>query len=304
MTIKNALFKRPITRLITLPRRRWYRSSSRSTRSGVINDDDDDSVGNNYYHPSAYATLRVHGPDAKGIVVSVSQVLDRYGAAITQSEHWTDVREGLFFQRVEFCPLTPAFGEDQKRGIQRDLSAGIGPRLRHCINWRERVPRVAVFVSRSSHCLWELLLRHEAGELECDVVAVISNHDTLRSVAEDTFGIPFYVFPITAATKESQEAEQLRLLQDELQVDLIVLARYMQVLSSYFLDRFPYDRILNIHHSFLPAFTGESLAIIPTRLIRISVVALFFLIFTSSSLSFSLFLLLCQTRRLSLSASL
>ena len=111
-------------------------------------------------------------------------------------------------------------------------------------------------VSKYDHCLWELLLRHQAHELlDCDLVAVVSNHDTLREVV-DTFDIPYYVFKITPETKRTQEAAQLQLLQD-LQVDLVILARYMQVLSNDFLQQFPFDRILNIHHSFLPAFAGR-----------------------------------------------
>ena len=222
-----------------------------------------------------YAILRVHGPDRKGIVAAVSQVLDRYGAAITQSEHWTDMRQRLFFQRVQFMNINyhhdshnsdgeelcvVPFTEPQKQGIVADLQRGAAANLQHHVNWRVRKPRLAIFVSKYDHCLWELLLRHEAGELDCDICAVISNHRVCQHVA-DTFGIPFHVFPVTADTKQAVEERQLQLLQ-ALQVDLVVLARYMQVLSTHFLQNFPYDRILNIHHSFLPAFAGEFFHII------------------------------------------
>ena len=199
----------------------------------------------------------MNGPDRKGIVATVSQILDRFGCPIQKSEHWIDRVEDLFFQRVEFSadlPMHTAISAQQQEDITTALAAECGDL--HCrINWRQEPrKRVAIFVSQYDHCLWELLLRHEAHELDCDIVAVVSNHETLRHVAT-TFHIPFHVYGITADTKLEQEEKQLQLLQ-ELQVDLVVLARYMQVLSSQFLHRFPYDRILNIHHSFLPAFAG------------------------------------------------
>ena len=108
-------------------------------------------------------------------------------------------------------------------------------------------------VSKYDHCLWELLLRHSANELDMDIDVVISNHDLLRPVAE-TFNIPYHVIPITSSNKLEQEQKQLELLKN---VDCVVLARYMQILSHKFLQHFPH-RILNIHHSFLPAFSGGS----------------------------------------------
>jgi formyltetrahydrofolate deformylase len=113
---------------------------------------------------------------------------------------------------------------------------------------------VAIFVSKYDHCLWELLLRHRAGELECNIAFILSNHENLRHVA-DTFDIPYLVFPINKDNKSELEQQQLTLLQDN-QIDLVVLARYMQILSENFLNTFSSHRIINIHHSFLPAFTG------------------------------------------------
>ena len=114
---------------------------------------------------------------------------------------------------------------------------------------------MAIFVSKYDHCMWELLLRHRAGELTCDIEHIISNHEDLRHVA-DTFHVPYSVFPITKETKLDQEQKQLQLL-NEHHIDLVVLARYMQVLSPHFIDSFP-NGIINIHHSFLPAFRGGS----------------------------------------------
>jgi len=110
--------------------------------------------------------------------------------------------------------------------------------------------------TRYDHCLWEILLRHRAGELECDIPLIISNHETLRSVA-NTFDIPYYVFPITKDTKFHQEEQQMELLHEH-EIDLIVLARYMQILSPTFCNNNTFhNHIINIHHSFLPAFMGS-----------------------------------------------
>jgi len=113
--------------------------------------------------------------------------------------------------------------------------------------------RVALFVSKTDHCLYDLLLRHRSGELPCDIPLIVSNHETLGPVARQ-FGIDYVVTPVTAKTKHEQEARQLALI-DEYAIDLVVLARYMQILSGEFIAKHP-ARIINIHHSFLPAFQG------------------------------------------------
>ena len=113
---------------------------------------------------------------------------------------------------------------------------------------------MAIFVSKYDHCLWELLLRHRAGELECNIVYIVSNHDNLRHVA-NAFGIPYLVFPVNKHNKSELEHQQLELLREN-EIDVVVLARYMQILSENFLNEFSPHRIINIHHSFLPAFTG------------------------------------------------
>ena len=210
-------------------------------------------------------TLRVVGRDAHGIVAACSQVLGQHGCNIVKSEQWTDVRQGMFFQRLEFhypsaseqvdrvaCEEELSERLGQKHEEMEDFQTGQLPLECHW-NWRDRRKRVGIMVSKYDHCLWELLLRHSANELPMDIEVVISNHETLRGVA-DTFDIPYHVIPITAETKAEQEAKQLELLKD---VDVVVLARYMQVLSPQFLHHFP-NRILNIHHSFLPAFSGGS----------------------------------------------
>jgi len=122
------------------------------------------------------------------------------------------------------------------------------------LNWNDAKKKIAIMVSKYDHCLWELLLRHRAGELDCDIVAMISNHEDLRPIA-DTFNIPYHVFKVTKDTKAQVEEAELKLLKEELHVDLVILARYMQIISDNFCNAFDH-KVINIHHSFLPAFIG------------------------------------------------
>ncbi|MCE9574655.1 MAG: formyltetrahydrofolate deformylase [Deltaproteobacteria bacterium] len=195
---------------------------------------------------SAVGTLLVQGPHHKGFVSSLAQLLASAGATVVDSSHHAEA--GMFFQRIRF----------DASYLERDLEPGLEALARrHDMRWRiappDRVKRVAILVSKQEHCLYDLLLRHRAGELACAVELVISNHPDLAPIAEH-FGVPFHHLPITAATKPMQEAALLRLLDD---IDLVVLARYMQILSPELVARFP-ERIINIHHSFLPAFVGAS----------------------------------------------
>lgn len=197
------------------------------------------------------ATLRVYGPDRKGIVAACAELLNRHGCGIVKSEQYTDRVANLFFQRILF-DFSPDDTDMCLAGEQMiEISQQLGVKAH--LNWRNRRKRVAVMVSKYNHCLWELLLRHGANELECDIPLVLSNHADLQPVA-DTFGIPYKVFPITTDTKLEQEQKELDLL-EEYKIDTIVLARYMQVLSDGFLNTYP-NNIINIHHSFLPAFSG------------------------------------------------
>ncbi|HEX2876367.1 MAG TPA: formyltetrahydrofolate deformylase [Polyangiaceae bacterium] len=201
--------------------------------------------------PSTLATLLVSCPDRRGIVAALAQVLYGHGANILDSDQHTDTVAGLFFQRlrVDLAELMT-----DKVALERSV-AELSERfqMQYRLLYQARRKRVALFVSKYDHCLYDLLLRQRAGELSGDIAAVISNHPDLRPVAEQ-FGVPFHVFTKTAENKLAQEAQERALL-DELQVDLIVLARYMQVMSASFCEAFP-QRIINIHHSFLPAFVG------------------------------------------------
>jgi formyltetrahydrofolate deformylase len=197
------------------------------------------------------ATLLVHCPDRRGIVAALAQVLYGHGANILDSDQHSDIPAGQFFQRIRFDlselltdrgTLERAIDEVAERfGMQVSLSHG------------SQVKRMAVFVSKFDHCLYDLLLRHRAGELRCEIPLIVSNHPDLAPLAGH-FGIDFRVFPITAETKHEQEERELELL-ERCRIDLVVLARYMQIVSDEFVSRLPL-RIINIHHSFLPAFVG------------------------------------------------
>ncbi|MBC7174300.1 MAG: formyltetrahydrofolate deformylase, partial [Polyangiaceae bacterium] len=197
------------------------------------------------------ATLLVSCPDRKGLVAALAQLLYGHGANILDADQHTDPVAGQFFQRIRFDASEL---HTDRTSLERGIAEVAG---RFEMKWRlsedARRKRVAIFVSKYDHCLYDLLLRHRSGELPCDVALVISNHDDLRGVAE-SFGIPFHHVPVTAETKREAEAKQLALLDDQ-RIDLVVLARYMQILSAELLRSFRGD-VINIHHSFLPAFMG------------------------------------------------
>ena len=198
-------------------------------------------------------TLLVSGPDRRGIVASLAQVLYGHGANIVDSDQHSDREAGQFFQRLRFD--TSELTTDRvtlETGI-REVADRFKMSWRLC--WDGSPKRVALFVSKFDHCFFDLLLRHRAGELDCELTVIVSNHPDLETAAE-RFGIPYHVFPITEENKVEQERRELDLL-SERDVDLVVLARYMQVLSPEFVGAFP-ARIINIHHSFLPAFAGAN----------------------------------------------
>jgi formyltetrahydrofolate deformylase len=158
---------------------------------------------------------------------------------------------GIFFQRVEWVPTGAAGVAERDAEDFKAFAASLGMQVRVAISTQRQ--RVALFVSKADHCFHDLVLRWKAGEFACDIAAVVSNHPDLESAAAG-YGLPFYRIAITAETKAKAEAEQLALL-SKLGIELVVLARYMQVLSAEFLEEFG-ARVINIHHSFLPAFAG------------------------------------------------
>jgi len=197
------------------------------------------------------ATLLVSCPDRRGIVAALAQLLAGHGANILDSDQHTDLAAGQFFQRlrVDLSELLTDRGT-LERAIA-EVAARFEMQVR--IAYSGRLQRVAIFVSKTDHCLYDLLYRYRSGELRCEIPLVVSNHPDLEPLARH-HGIPFEVFPITPDTKAAQEQRELELLARE-RIDLVVLARYMQVLGPEFVARFPH-RVINIHHSFLPAFVG------------------------------------------------
>lgn len=201
---------------------------------------------------SQSAILLIHCADQRGLIAAVTEFISGHGGNILDLDQHVDSVQGVFFMRVEwdlagFGVARPEIGERFAKDIAE----------RFAMQWRlyfsDERPRMAIFCSRLPHCLYDLLARCQAGEWQAEVPLIVSNHEDLRPVAE-SFGVPFHVLPVSPANKSEAEARQLELLRDH-DVDLIVLARYMQILSADFISRYP-ERIINIHHSFLPAFAG------------------------------------------------
>lgn len=193
----------------------------------------------------------LHGPDQRGLVARASGWIFARGGNILHADQHRDEQEGVFFQRLEWIPgagIRASAEEKAFRAYARDEL-----RMHATVLDSAHRPRVALMVSKADHCFHDLVLRWRAGEFACDLVAVISNHRDLAPAAR-AYGLRFHHLPVTADTKAAAEKRQLTLLR-KLDVGLVVLARYMQVLSGEFLDAFGRP-VINIHHSFLPAFAG------------------------------------------------
>jgi len=197
------------------------------------------------------ATLLVTCPDRRGIVAALAQMLHGHGANILDSDQHTDPVAGVFFQRIRFDLAELHTDRTALTAAIDEVAGRMNMTYRLCDSAQRK--RLAIFVSRTDHCLFDLLLRHRAGDLPCDIPLIVSNHPDLKSVA-DQFGVDFHVFPVSPANKLEQERRELALLAER-EIDVIALARYMQILSTDFIAHHP-ARIINIHHSFLPAFSG------------------------------------------------
>lgn len=197
------------------------------------------------------ATLLVSCPDRRGIVAALAQVLYGHGANIFDSDQHTDTLAAQFFQRLHF-DLTDL---QTDRGTLERAIAEVAERfaMKYELRYQKQRKRIALFVSKYDHCLYDLLLRHQSGELSCELPLIVSNHPDLERVARQ-FGVEFQIIPVSADNKPQAEAAQLELLRER-NIDLLVLARYMQILSAQFVTGFS-GKIINIHHSFLPAFVG------------------------------------------------
>lgn len=203
-------------------------------------------------NPKTTAIILMHCADMPGIVQNVTEFIDNNKGNIVELEEHVDRDEGAFFMRVEWEIerfLIPA----EKIGEFFGTQIAAKYNMKWNIYFSNVKPRMAIFVSKMSHCLFDLLARLQSGEWDIEVPLIISNHKELESVAKG-FRIPFHVFPITKENKAGQEEKELALLK-RYNISFIVMARYMQILSDDFISHFP-NKIINIHHSFLPAFPG------------------------------------------------
>ena len=203
---------------------------------------------------SVTAVLLLSCPDQKGLVAAVSDFLFRNDGNIIHADQHTDAEKGIFLQRVEWELKGFGIARERIGEAFRPIAERFG--MTWSFHFSDQVPRIAVFVSTQAHCMYDLLARRRMGELNADIPLVISNHPDLRAAAESALGAGavFHHFPITPQTKAAQEQAIIETLEVQ-RIDFIVLARYMQLLSPEFVARYP-NRIINIHHSFLPAFAG------------------------------------------------
>ena len=198
------------------------------------------------------AKLLLHCPDKPGILAEVTDFITVNKGNIIYLDQYVDHVENIFFMRIEWELKNFLIPQEKIEDYFATLYAQ-KYEMFFRLYFSDTKPRMAIFVSKMSHCLFDLLARYTAGEWNVEIPIIISNHPDLQHVAE-RFGIPFYLFPITKETKEEQEKKEMELLAKH-KVNFIVLARYMQVISERMIDAYP-NRIINIHHSFLPAFVG------------------------------------------------
>ncbi|WP_336066191.1 formyltetrahydrofolate deformylase [Mesoflavibacter sp. CH_XMU1404-2] len=195
-------------------------------------------------------TLLINCDDQSGIIAAVTNFIANNKGNIVYIDQHVDREQNIFFMRLE-----SEFNQFDMTTFKVNFKSVLADKFK--MKWRiydtEDLPNMAVFVSKYDHCLYDILGRYNSGELHVNIPFIISNHNTLKPIA-DSFNIPFYHIPVTKDTKEEAEAKQLELLEKH-NVDVIVLARYMQIVSSKLIDKYP-NKIINIHHSFLPAFVG------------------------------------------------
>ena len=201
---------------------------------------------------SRSAILLIHCPDKKGIVISVTEFIFKNGGNILYLNQHVDTERQVFFMRIQWDLHDFAIDHGKIGEYFETLVA-----RRFSMSWRlhfsDEVPRMALFVSRQPHCFYDILSRYEAGEWQVEIPLIISNHGDMQTAA-GRLGIDYVHLPVTGENRAEAERKQLELL-EQYRIDFIVLARYMQVLSDGFVGNYP-DRIINIHHSFLPAFPG------------------------------------------------
>jgi formyltetrahydrofolate deformylase len=199
------------------------------------------------------AILLVSCPDRKGVVASIAEFIFRHNGNILFADEHGDAESNLFLTRVEFDPADLDF--DLARFSEHFAFVANEFRMDWRLAHSADRPRIAIFVSKYDHCLQDLLYRHRSGELRCDIPLIISNHADNQRIA-DFYRIPYFIVPVTKGNKRAAEEKQISLVREH-QCNLVVLARYMQVLSNEFIAAMGSENLINIHHSFLPAFVGS-----------------------------------------------
>ncbi|MCX7634289.1 MAG: formyltetrahydrofolate deformylase [Syntrophales bacterium] len=200
---------------------------------------------------SANAILLLSCPDQKGLVYNISNFIYRHNGNIVHAAQHTSMTRKIFFMRIEWELDGFVIPREEIGMVFRHVATQFN--MSWELHFTDELQRMAIFVSRHPHCLYDLILRHRMGEFRAEIPLVISNHPDLEEMVTQ-FGLPFIHIPITPENKQAQEQRELAILAEH-KIDLIVLARYMQILSEDFVSRYP-NKIINIHHSFLPAFVG------------------------------------------------
>ncbi len=194
----------------------------------------------------------MHCPDREGIIAIASSFIKNHGGNVINLDQHVDREEGIFFMRVEWDLTNFDIARTSMRELfARTFSKKYGVTFE--LYFSDEKPRMAIFVSKMSHCLYDLLARYTAGEWHVEIPLIVSNHPDMESAAR-RFDIPYFHIPITKENKDEQEAYTLDLLKSH-KIDFVVLARYMQIITENFISHYP-NNIINIHHSFLPAFVG------------------------------------------------
>lgn len=196
-------------------------------------------------------TIRIHCPDQAGIIHAVTNFIYEKGGNVIYLDQHVDKQAKVFFMRLE-ADFDNAFTLSEFENEFHNVLATTYDMEWSC-HFEEKIPKMAIFVSKYKHCLYDLLSRYQSGELEVDIPFILSNHQDLEHIAQQ-FEIPYFHIPVIKEKKKEAEEKQLHLL-NEYEVDFIVLARYMQIVSPHLIARYP-NKIINIHHSFLPAFAG------------------------------------------------
>ena len=197
-------------------------------------------------------TLLLHCPDKPGIIADITNFITENRGNVVYLAQFVDRVENVFFMRIEWEIDGFLIPKDKIADYFRTLYASKYD-MDFSLYFSDKKPRMAIFVSKMSHCLFDLLSRYSAGEWNVEVPLIVSNHPDMKHVAE-MFGIPYYIYPITKENRLEQEAAMMQLLEEQ-NIDFVVLARYMQIIGDRMIAKYP-NRIINIHHSFLPAFVG------------------------------------------------